>query len=71
MLHHHGIYAYKCKSLRALAILEDSQIQIIEGLEQLKAIYHGLKIKVGVTCDRPGVSVDVPEDVDLVIKALK
>ncbi|MDA9109340.1 3-deoxy-manno-octulosonate cytidylyltransferase [Woeseiaceae bacterium] len=71
VLHHHGIYAYKCKSLRALAILEDSQIQIIEGLEQLKAIYHGLKIKVGVTCDRPGVSVDVPEDVDLVIKALK
>jgi CMP-2-keto-3-deoxyoctulosonic acid synthetase len=35
------------------------------------AIYHGLKIKVGVTSDRPGVSVDVPDDVDLVIKALR
>ena len=54
-----------------LAGLEDSQIQIAEGLEQLKAVYHGLKIKVGAASVRPGVSVDIPEDIDLVIDALK
>ena len=71
VLQHHGIYAYKCKSLRMLAGLKDSQIQIAEGLEQLKAVYHGLKIKVGAASVRPGVSVDIPEDIDLVIDALK
>ena len=71
VLHHHGIYAYRCKSLRLLYGAEDSQIQIIEGLEQLKALYHGLKIKVGVASKRPGPSVDVAGDVDLVVKALQ
>jgi CMP-2-keto-3-deoxyoctulosonic acid synthetase len=50
---------------------EDSQIQIIEGLEQLKALYYGLKIKVGVASKRPGPSIDVAEDIDLVVKALQ
>ena len=71
VLHHHGIYAYRCKSLRMLYRAEDSQIQIIEGLEQLKALYHGLKIKVGVASKRPGPSIDVTEDIDLVVKALQ
>ena len=71
VLHHHGIYAYRCKSLRMLYRAEDSQIQIIEGLEQLKALYHGLKIKVGVASKRPGPSIDVVEDIDLVVKALQ
>ena len=71
VLHHHGIYAYRCKSLRMLYGAKDSQIQIIEGLEQLKALYHGLKIKVGVASKRPGPSIDVAEDIDLVVKALQ
>ena len=71
VLHHHDIYAYRCKSLRMLYGAKDSQIQIIEGLEQLKALYYGLKIKVGVASKRPGPSIDVAEDIDLVVKALQ
>ena len=68
--HHHGIYAYSCKSLRELQDFIAPQIQTIEKLEQLKALFHGMRIKVGITSVSPGFSVDVAEDVNLVIKAL-
>ena len=68
--HHHGIYAYSCKSLRKLQGFAAPQIQANENLEQLKALFHGMRIKVGIASIPPGMSIDVAEDIELVIRAL-
>ena len=63
---HHGIYSYKCNTLRKLPKLTISSVFDGENLEQLKPLYNGLKIRVGEASKRPGPSVDVFEDVRLV-----
>ena len=60
---HHGIYSYKCNTLRKLPKLTIPSVFDGENLEQLKPLYNGLKIRVGEASKRPGPSVDVFEDV--------
>jgi len=58
---HIGIYGFSKKSLKEFCNLSDAPIEDIEGLEQLRAIYHQKKItmlKVAST----GFGIDTKED---------
>ncbi len=66
VLHHHGIYGYKLNVLKFISELDVAKIEKLEGLEQLRVLCNGLKIKVGRTTKRPGPSVDVKSDVILI-----
>jgi 3-deoxy-manno-octulosonate cytidylyltransferase (CMP-KDO synthetase) len=62
---HIGIYAYRYEALERYLALEPSPLERAEGLEQLRALEHGIPIQV-VPVDYRGRtpwSVDSPEDV--------
>lgn len=67
--YHIGIYAYRTNFLYQLDKLEDTRLQKLEDLEQLKVLEHGFKMKIAVVDDNP-VGVDVFEDVKKVEKLL-
>lgn len=68
-LRHIGIYAYRSSVLKELVKLEPTILEKVESLEQLRWIYHGFKIKVGITeIETP--NIDTPEDVKEVLKFL-
>lgn len=68
--HHIGLYAYNAKFVEKFTKLEPAPLEICESLEQLRAIYHGYKIKVGVVNSAPAPGIDTPEDVEKVINLL-
>ncbi len=61
-LHHHGIYAYRCGVLRRIIAADPSQLEIVEQLEQLRALSLGMSIRVGIASERPGAGVDSEDD---------
>ncbi len=61
-MHHHGIYAYRCGTLREIVAAERSDLETCEHLEQLRALSIGLKIKVAKALSRPPAGVDTVED---------
>lgn len=59
---HLGVYAYKRRFLEIFRGLPEGKLEVIEKLEQLRAIEYGYQIKVVVTeYDSP--EVDLPEDI--------
>ncbi len=58
---HIGIYGFTKKSLHTFCSLDDAPIEDIEKLEQLRAIYHGLKISM-VKVASTGFGIDTIED---------
>jgi len=59
---HLGVYAYTVDFLDAFSALPRGVLEDVEKLEQLRALEHGLSIKVVVTLhDSP--EVDLPEDI--------
>lgn len=68
--HHIGLYAYNAKFVEKFTKLEPAPLEICESLEQLRAIYHGYKIKVGIVNSAPAPGIDTPEDVEKVINLL-
>lgn len=62
VLRHIGIYAYRAGFLRAFGRLAPSDIEKIESLEQLRALWHGYKIGVTVISDAPPGGVDTEAD---------
>tara|TARA_B100000749_G_scaffold28537_1_gene20057 strand:- start:51715 stop:52455 length:741 start_codon:yes stop_codon:yes gene_type:complete len=69
-LKHIGIYAYTKKFLKEFCEQPPVSMEMAEGLEQLRALYLGAKIKV-VKVDHDSWGVDTPEDVDVVLKKLE
>ncbi len=69
-LKHIGIYAYRKDSLMQFVALPQSKLELVEKLEQLRALENGMKIKVVVT-DYQSVAVDVPADIEKVEKILR
>jgi 3-deoxy-manno-octulosonate cytidylyltransferase (CMP-KDO synthetase) len=67
---HIGIYGYRRDVLSAIVGAEPSSLEMAEGLEQLRALEHGIKIRT-VEVDGWGPSVDVPEDISRVEAVLK
>ena len=65
-MHHHGIYAYRCGTLKKLVAAEQTDLEICEQLEQLRALSIGLTIKVAKALSRPPAGVDTEEDLAMV-----
>ncbi|HDP88449.1 MAG TPA: 3-deoxy-manno-octulosonate cytidylyltransferase [Thioalkalivibrio sp.] len=59
---HIGLYAYRVGFLRRFATMEPCTVELLEQLEQLRALYHGERIYVGEAVEAPGHGVDTPED---------
>ncbi len=66
---HVGIYGYRKEALMRLTSLEPTVLERTEGLEQLRALENGMKIKVGLT-EFETIGVDTPEDLEKVEKWL-
>ena len=63
---HVGLYAYRRAALLRFAALPPSPLEQAEGLEQLRALHHGMRIRV-IAVDGPGgVAVDTAEDLERV-----
>lgn len=60
-LKHIGIYAYRSVTLREITQLTQSELEIIESLEQLRWLENGYTIAVETT-EFESISVDTPED---------
>ncbi len=60
-LKHIGIYAYRSKVLKEISMLEESSLEKIELLEQLRWLENGYLIKVAIT-EHESISIDTPED---------
>lgn len=67
---HIGIYGYKRETLLKFVDLPPSPLEEIEGLEQLRALYNGIKIYVE-EAPFDSLSVDTPEDAKKVEEILK
>ncbi len=65
-LRHIGLYAYRVEALRRLAALPPSPLELIERLEQLRALENGLAIAVAVALETPGPGVDTAADLERV-----
>jgi 3-deoxy-manno-octulosonate cytidylyltransferase (CMP-KDO synthetase) len=59
---HLGIYAYRVSALRRIAALPPSEHELLEQLEQLRALDHGMDIRVADALVPPGVEVNTPAD---------
>lgn len=65
-LRHIGLYGYRVGFLRQFPRLAQAPIEVIEALEQLRALWHGHRIAVHVAPHAPGAGVDTPEDLERV-----
>ena len=63
---HVGLYAYRREALLRLASLPPSPLEEAEALEQLRALDHGLRIRVVPVTGEGGIAVDTPEDLERV-----
>ena len=59
---HIGLYAYRVGSLNRLARMLPCALEKREKLEQLRALWHGMEIRVGIATEVHGPDVDTPED---------
>lgn len=60
-LKHLGIYAYRREVLHAVTQLPPAPLEVAESLEQLRWLYNGYRIRVGLT-DVETVGIDTPDD---------
>ena len=67
---HQGIYGYSLRLLLKFVKWRPTGLEQTEQLEQLRALEHGVRIRVVVT-SRVSAGVDRPEDVALVEKMLR
>jgi 3-deoxy-manno-octulosonate cytidylyltransferase (CMP-KDO synthetase) len=65
-LRHVGLYAYRAGFLRRFPALPPSPLEQLEALEQLRVLWHGERIAVHVSPERPGPGVDTPADLERV-----
>jgi 3-deoxy-manno-octulosonate cytidylyltransferase (CMP-KDO synthetase) len=70
-LRHLGLYAYRTRTLRALAAHPPVQLEQCESLEQLRALWLGFRILVRTVRNAPGHGVDTEEDLFRVEEELK
>jgi CMP-2-keto-3-deoxyoctulosonic acid synthetase len=66
---HVGIYSYRRDVLLKLSSLPPSRLEMIEKLEQLRAIENGFRIKVRETSFET-IGVDTPQDLERVEQCL-
>lgn len=62
---HIGVYGYRRETLLKLLELPPCDLEKIESLEQLRALYHGIKIRV-LPAARDSIGVDTQSDLERV-----
>jgi 3-deoxy-manno-octulosonate cytidylyltransferase (CMP-KDO synthetase) len=67
---HIGLYAYRVAALAEFSGLPPAPLEDCEALEQLRALTHGFRIKMGVTDNPPPRGVDTEEDLQAVVALL-
>lgn len=67
---HLGIYAFRRKSLKEFCSLEFSPYEHIEKLEQLRALYNGIKIKM-IEVKSSSFGIDTPQDLQMALDFFK
>lgn len=67
---HIGLYAYRKRFLNTYATLPPTSLEKTEGLEQLRVLEHGYRIRLGTTHKTP-IGVDTPEDLARVREMLQ
>lgn len=63
---HVGLYVYRRASLLRFASLPPSPLELAEGLEQLRALHHGMRIRVVEREGAASPAVDTAEDLERV-----
>ncbi len=61
---HVGLYGYRRDALLRFAGWPPAPLEAAEGLEQLRALHHGMKIRVVAMEGEGGVAVDTPADLE-------
>ena len=61
-LRHIGLYGYRVGALKRLAATPPCELEQLEKLEQLRALWLGMRIAIDVARELPGPSVDTPDD---------
>jgi 3-deoxy-manno-octulosonate cytidylyltransferase (CMP-KDO synthetase) len=69
-LRHVGIYAYRVAALLRLASLPAGRLEVIEKLEQLRALENGMEIRVALAVERPLADVNTAVDLERAERAL-
>lgn len=67
---HIGLYAYRVDLLRSFRDMQTCDLEQAEKLEQLRLMWHGIKIHVAEARSIPGRGVDTPEDLERVRAAV-
>jgi 3-deoxy-manno-octulosonate cytidylyltransferase (CMP-KDO synthetase) len=67
---HIGLYAYRAGFLRRYGGLAPAPAEVLESLEQLRAMWHGYRIALTVCAEAPPPGVDTPEDLEHVRRLL-
>ncbi len=68
---HIGIYAYRVSTLKVLAGLDPAPTEKLESLEQLRALWHGLRIIVTEVAEAPPAGVDTEADLQSIRRLLE
>ena len=63
VLRHVGLYGYQRAALLRMASLDQTPLELREGLEQLRALENGMTIRVLESREAP-IGVDTPEDLE-------
>jgi 3-deoxy-manno-octulosonate cytidylyltransferase (CMP-KDO synthetase) len=63
---HVGLYVYRREVLERFASLPPAPLEQAEGLEQLRALHNGIRIRVVAHHGAGGVAVDTPHDLERV-----
>lgn len=67
---HIGLYAYRVRALREIAATEPCDLEQIEHLEQLRALWLGLGVAIEEAVELPPAGVDTEQDLDFVRRQL-
>ncbi len=68
---HVGLYAYRAGALRRLAAAPPCALEVSESLEQLRALWLGLEIRVVLAREPLGPDIDTPEDLQRAVGYLR
>ena len=66
---HIGLYAFRMPALEKFVILDKSQLEVTEKLEQLRLLENNIPLHVVLT-KHQSIGVDRPEDIEVVEKII-
>ena len=69
-LRHIGLYAYRAAFLARFVAWPPAPLELAESLEQLRVLWHGEGIHVGLATEEPGPGVDTAADVQRLLAFL-